>query len=54
MTAISIDSGKVLDVAILYFNNGEKSASDIMKLLKVDPGEYMKKSSRSANMCRKR
>ena len=44
VTVISIDSGKVLDAAILYFNNDEKAALGIMELLKVDLGYYMTKS----------
>ena len=52
VTTISIDSWK--DVAILYFNNGEKAALDIMELLKNDPGYYMTKYCRSVNMRRKR
>ena len=51
---ISLDSGKLLCVAILYFKNCEKAALDIMELLKVDPGYYMTKSCRSVNMRRKR
>ena len=54
VSAISIDDGKVLNVAILYFNNGEKAGLNIIELLKVDPGYYMTKSCRSVNMCRKR
>ena len=50
MTAISLDSGKVLVVAILYINNGEKAALDIMELLKFDPGCYKTKSCRSVYM----
>ena len=40
--------------AIAHFNNGEKSALDITELLKIDPGYYMTKSSRSVNIGRKR
>ena len=54
VSAISIDDGKVLNVAILYFNNGEKAGLNIIELLKVDPGYYMTKPCRSVNMCRKR
>ena len=54
VSAISIDDGKVLNVAILYFNNGEKAGLNIIELLKVDPGYYMTMSCRSVNMCRKR
>ena len=36
-----------------HFNNGEKVALDIMELLKIDPGYYMTKCSRSVNMHRK-
>ena len=38
--------------AIAHFNNGEKAALDIMKLLKVNPGYYMAKSCGSSNMHR--
>ena len=38
--------------AISHFNC-EKAALDIMEILKVDPGYYMKKSCRSVNMRRK-
>ena len=54
VSAISIDDGKVLNVAILYFNNDEKAGLNIIELLKVDPGYYMTKSCRSVNMCRER
>ena len=54
VSAISIDGENVLNVAILYFNNGEKATLDIIGLLKVDPGYYMTKSCRSISMCRKR
>ena len=50
VTAISVDSGKVLAVAILYINNGEKAALDIKELLKFDPGCYKTKSCSSVNI----
>jgi hypothetical protein len=49
VTAISVDNGKVLDVAIM-----SKASLDLMKLLKVIPGFYMEKSCMSINASRKR
>ena len=40
--------------AIAHFNNCEKVALSIMKLLKIDLGYYKTKCCRSVNMCRKR
>ena len=39
--------------AIVLFKIGEKAALDIMELLKIDPGYYMTKCSRSGNERRK-
>ena len=47
---LSVD---VYDV-IAHFNTGDKTALNIMELLKVDPGYYTTKCCRSVNIRRKR